>query len=84
MKTCRFSGAEPRPLTQGLFCKDKPSQEQYSMIPCGIHDCSSCHSIQHSHTTSTESVVDFTNSGQHRFINGYITYLNSQAVCITD
>jgi hypothetical protein len=82
MKTCRFGGAEPRPLTQGLFCKEKPPQEQYLMIPCGIRNCPCCHSLQHhQNTNSIGSPVDFTNSSQHRFINGYVTYLNSPAVC---
>ncbi|CAF3465460.1 unnamed protein product [Rotaria socialis] len=69
MKTCRFRDAEPCPSIQGLFCNDESLKARYSMVPCGTANCPCCHSIE--------------NSSNHRFINGYTTYLNCPVTCTT-
>ncbi|CAF5028498.1 unnamed protein product [Rotaria magnacalcarata] len=69
MKTCRFRDAEPCPSIQGLFCNDESPKARYSMVPCGTANCPCCHSIE--------------NSSNHRFINGYTTYLNCPVTCTT-
>ncbi|CAF4334779.1 unnamed protein product, partial [Rotaria magnacalcarata] len=69
MKTCRFRDTEPCSSMQGLFCNDESPKARYSMVPCGTTNCPCCHSIE--------------NSSNHRFINGYTTYLNCPATCTT-
>ncbi|CAF1082458.1 unnamed protein product [Rotaria magnacalcarata] len=84
MKTCRFRGAEPCSTMQGLFCNDELPQARYSMAPCRTNDCQYCHSMENQNQNPSRSAaIDFENSSQHRFVNGYTTYLNCPATCTT-
>ena len=52
------------------------------MVPCRTNHCQYCHSMENRNQTSSRSAIDFENSSQHRFVNGYTSYLNCPAVCI--
>ena len=81
MKTCQFRDAEPYPSIKALFCdNDELPKAKYSMVPCGTTDCQYCHSMKNNNQNSTSSIIDFENSSNHRFANGYTTYLNCPAV----
>ena len=82
MKTCSFRGATPRSNTEGLFCgKDEP-QARYAVTPCGDLFCPCCHPLNSWKKSQPWLVLDFVSSSSHRFLNGYITYLNCPAVCL--
>ena len=70
MKTCSFRDAQPRSLTEGLFCLQLP-ECRYTMKACG--HCELCRSLSPS--------VQFDQYQRHRFVNGYETILNCPATC---
>ncbi|CAF2973953.1 unnamed protein product [Rotaria sp. Silwood2] len=83
MKTCRFRDAQPHPSTLGLFCNDELPQARYSMVPCGDDNCLCCQTMTNHQQSSLWSTIDFANSSNHRFVNGYTTSLNCPATCQT-
>lgn len=80
MKTCSFRGAQPRSLTEGLFCRTDKPEPQYQMLPCNNLFCLCCYPINHYRKNQPWTVVDFHTSSMHRFLNGFTTYLNCPTV----
>lgn len=79
MKTCSFEQAQPRSLTEGLFCNDIP-QCRYTITPCG--NCELCHSLNDPKNRQQTSTL-FNRYEKHRFVNGYESILNCPATCHT-
>ncbi len=77
MKTCSFRHARPRSLQEGLFCLQEP-EARYELEACA--NCALCYPLYDRQYRSRKSVVDFNQSHQHTFVNGYKSILNSSAV----
>ena len=73
MKTCQFRGAQPRSITEGVFCSVDEPNGKYQFHLCHQHNCHLCSRI-------TSNDIDFSSSSTHEFINGYRTYLNCPVV----
>ena len=80
MKTCSFRGAQPRSIDEGLFCEHTEPFVQYTFVPCGDLFCGCCYPSYEWMKSEPWTVVDFTSSSMHVFINGYKTYLNCPVV----
>ena len=83
MKTCSFRGASPRSATEGLFCGEQDPQARYRMASCHNFYCLCCYPLNSWKRSDSWPVVDFPSSSMHRFLNGYTTYLNCPAVCLS-
>ncbi|CAF1029938.1 unnamed protein product [Adineta ricciae] len=86
MKVCSFR--EPdfwsnMNNSEGLFSEYKGPEARYMVEPCGSLFCTCCHPPNSWRKTRPWPVVDFASSSSHQFVNGYTTYLNCSATCMT-
>ncbi|CAF2184309.1 unnamed protein product [Rotaria magnacalcarata] len=77
MKTCSFRFARPRTLNEGLFCLQEP-EARYELSACG--NCGLCYPQYDMKYRTKKSIIEFSQSHRHTFINGYQTILNCSAV----
>ncbi|CAF1348935.1 unnamed protein product [Rotaria sordida] len=79
MKTCSFRDAQPRSITEGIFCLNMPDC-LYTMSRCG--DCNLCQQSNDINYRQQAPVL-FNRHERHRFVNGYESILNCPATCDT-
>ncbi|CAF1193429.1 unnamed protein product [Rotaria sordida] len=79
MKTCSFRDAQPRSITEGIFCSNIPDC-LYTMSRCG--DCNLCQQSNDINYRQQAPVL-FNRYERHRFVNGYESILNCPATCDT-
>lgn len=80
MKTCSFRGAQPHAPNQGLFCETDEPVAQHGFLACEQPSCPCCHPPNVEVRRQPWPVVTFSAQSEHRFVNGYTTYLNCPAV----
>lgn len=77
MKTCSMRYARPRTMYEGLFCFKEP-EARYELSACG--NCALCYPKYDMTYRTKKSIVDFNQTHQHTFVNGYQVILNCSAV----
>ena len=77
MKTCSFRFARPRTMNEGLFCVQEP-EARYELTACG--NCGLCYPRYDRKHRSRRSIVAFSQTHKHTFVNGYEAILNCSAV----
>ncbi|CAF3202567.1 unnamed protein product [Rotaria socialis] len=79
MKTCSFRDAQPRSITEGIFCSTIP-ECRYTMTRCG--NCKLC-STSMDNQYHQQAPVLFNRFERYRFVNGYESILNCPVTCNT-
>lgn len=77
MKTCLLRFARPRLSSEGLFCLQTP-EAGYELTACG--NCALCYPQYDMRYRTNKSIVQFSQTHRHTFVNGYQSILNCSAV----
>ncbi|CAF1320107.1 unnamed protein product [Adineta steineri] len=80
MKTCELRYARPRTMNEGLFCIEEP-EARYELSECG--NCGLCYPNYDTTYRTSKSIVEFSRTHKHTFVNGYQAILNCSASCHT-